>query len=124
MRLSDSSDPEATDSASDLWESFSLVAAPVEKDRETFFLDVAPVEKDRLPVCFAVFACMPTSSSATIRDCAKFRKIRGVFWIAFSFVETEILAIECWTNTLLKNLRELVQKGLDGFAWLSTLHVA
>ena len=79
MRLSDSSDPEATDSASDPWENFSLVAAPVEKDREAFLLVVAPVEMDRLPVCFAVFACMPTLSSAKIRDCAKFRKIRGVF---------------------------------------------
>ena len=76
MGVSDSSDPEATDSASDSWESFSLVAAPVEKDRETFFLVVALVERDRLPVCFAVFACMPTSSSAKIRDYAKFRKIK------------------------------------------------
>ena len=55
MRLSDSSDPEATDSASNPWENFSLVAAPVEKDREAFVLVVAPVERDRLPVCFAVF---------------------------------------------------------------------
>ena len=71
MRLSDSSDPEARDFASNSSESLSLVAAPVEKDRETFFLLVAPVEMDRLPVCFAVLSCMPTSSSATIRDCAR-----------------------------------------------------
>ena len=94
LRLSDSSDPEVTDSASDFSESFSLVAAPVAKDRETFFLLVAPVERDRLAVCFAVLACLHHHllRFATVQNSAKFEEF---FWIALSFVETKILAIEC-----------------------------
>ena len=40
--LLDSSDREATDSSSDPWESVSMVAAPVEKDREAPFILLLP----------------------------------------------------------------------------------